>query len=513
MTKKNKALFWIMLGLTTFTIFFNLGAFPLLDPDETVYAETPKEMIAFDDFVSPRIYGEYWYDKPPMYYWLVAASFKIFGINEFAARFPSALFGVLCVWLAYWAGKKFFSQTIGIVSALVLTTSIEYFYVAKAAVTDTTLTLFLTAALVSFLDKKYYLFYLFAALATLTKGPIGLLFPGAIIFLYLLATKRWHELKNMKLPVGVVIYALVALPWYMIMYQIHGAVFLDTFIGYNNITRFTMAEHANTSSWYFFVPVLIIGFFPWTALLGQAVRASLLERGNQARTLLFLNIWAFFIFIFFSISSTKLVTYILPMYPPIALLVGWYLGGWLEGEQQKKWPYSWPVVLTGLVVILVGGMYFGVRDMPELAVGLAVLAVVMIAMTGMVWFAVRRNNPARSFWGQVVAMTIVAGVLVTILVPAVAPQFTTYTIAGEFRTVYDGKSPVYIMKPLHPGFTFYTGVYGAEIKSSGDVKQAVMRNDSAYYVIRQSEYTALGDKERAALTIMAQTNNLLLLKQ
>ncbi|MBP2651333.1 MAG: hypothetical protein H6Q74_2158 [Firmicutes bacterium] len=100
MTKKNKALFWIMLGLTTFTIFFNLGAFPLLDPDETVYAETPKEMIAFDDFVSPRIYGEYWYDKPPMYYWLVAASFKIFGINEFAARFPSALFGVLCVWLA-----------------------------------------------------------------------------------------------------------------------------------------------------------------------------------------------------------------------------------------------------------------------------------------------------------------------------------------------------------------------------------------------------------------------------
>lgn len=513
MTKKNKPLFWIVVGITVFIIFFQLGSFPLLDPDEPVYAETPKEMIAVGDFVSPRIYGESWYDKPPMYYWLVAAAFKVFGINEFAARFPSALLGVLCVLLVYRAGSRLFGQTAGIAGALVLATSIEYFYVAKAAVTDITLTLFLTAALLSFLERRYYLFYFFAALASITKGPIGLVFPVAIIFLYLLATKNWQELKNMKIPAGVIIYSVVALPWYIVMYQIHGAAFLDTFIGFNNITRFTTAEHTETSSWYFFVPVLMLGFFPWTALLVQAVYASLTEGRKQVPALLFLNIWAFFIFIFFTISSTKLVTYILPMYPPLALLVGWYLGRWLDGDRHNQLCYSWPVILSGLVVLLVGGIYFGVKAMPELTNGLLVMAAVLITMAGTVWYAVRRGNPAVGFWGQVVAMTIVATILVTVLVPAVAPQVTTRDIASRFSAVYDGKSPVYVVKFLHPGFAFYTDVYGTEVISGDDIKKAVAKNSTAYYVIRQLEYNSLDSQERAALTIMAQSYEVLLLKQ
>ena len=93
MDKNNKKWFWIILGLTSFIIFFQLGSIPLLDPDEPVYAETAKEMLAFGDFISPRIYGEFWYDKPPLYYWLTAASFKLFGVSEFAARLPAAFCG------------------------------------------------------------------------------------------------------------------------------------------------------------------------------------------------------------------------------------------------------------------------------------------------------------------------------------------------------------------------------------------------------------------------------------
>ncbi|WP_371363609.1 Undecaprenyl phosphate-alpha-4-amino-4-deoxy-L-arabinose arabinosyl transferase [Sporomusa rhizae] len=513
MAHKNKSLLWIVLGITAFVIFFHLGSSPLLDPDEPVYAETPKEMILFGDYISPRIYGEYWYDKPPMYYWLVAAAFKVFGVNEFAARFPSALLGVLCVLLVYRAGTRFFGQTAGVVGALVLTTSIEYFYVAKAAVTDITLTLCLTAALLSFLEKKYYLMYLFAALATVTKGPIGLVFPGAILFLYFLATKNWQEIKNMKIPAGIIIYAVVALPWYIAMYQFHGNAFLDTFIGFHNVARFTTAEHTETSGWYFFIPVLMLGFFPWTALLVQSVRASLLEGRKQKPALLFLNIWVLFIFIFFTISSTKLVTYILPMYPPLALLVGWYLGRWIEGYQPKGWRYSWPVVLSGLVLLLVAGMYLGVKMMPELTTGLILLSVVMIMMAGTVWYAVKRGNPSVGFWGQVVAMSIAATIFIAVLLPAAAPQFTTRGIASQFSAVYDGKSPVYVVKFLHPGFTFYTNVYGTEVLTSADISKAVAKNSSAYYVMRQLEYKALGARERADLTIVAQSNEMLLLKQ
>jgi 4-amino-4-deoxy-L-arabinose transferase-like glycosyltransferase len=139
-------------------------------------------------------------------------------------------------------------------------------------------------------------------------------------------TRRFNEFKYMKIPMGIIIWAIITLPWYWAMYQIHGSAFIDGFIGVNNITRFTTAEHVKTSAWYFFIPVLLLGFFPWTSLMVQAIKESLTtKRRDEYATLLFFTIWAVFIFVFFSISSTKLVTYILPMYPPLAILIGWYL--------------------------------------------------------------------------------------------------------------------------------------------------------------------------------------------
>ena len=148
-----------LLLLSVFVMFFNLGSVPLLDPDEPVYAESPKEMLAAGDLLSPKIYGYYWFDKPPMYYWLVAGSYKIFGINDFAARFPSALLGIVLIFTGYYFANKFFNEKVAMYSALILLTSVEFFYLSKAAVTDITLTLFLSVALFLFMQKKYYLFY------------------------------------------------------------------------------------------------------------------------------------------------------------------------------------------------------------------------------------------------------------------------------------------------------------------------------------------------------------------
>lgn len=156
-----KKQFWLMLLLTIVTIFVNLGSIPLLDPDEPVYGETPKEMIQYNDYLSPRIYGEFWYDKPPMYYWLVAGAYKLLGIVELAARLPSAVLAVLCVATVCYFTTKLFDSRTGILSGLVLATSLEFFYLAKAAVTDITLTLFLTLTLLCFLNRHYHLFYFF----------------------------------------------------------------------------------------------------------------------------------------------------------------------------------------------------------------------------------------------------------------------------------------------------------------------------------------------------------------
>ncbi|VBB08280.1 dolichyl-phosphate-mannose-protein mannosyltransferase [Lucifera butyrica] len=504
--------FWLLVILTAITVFVCLGRPPLLDPDEPVYGETPKEMILYHDYLSPRIYGQVWYDKPPMYYWLVAASYKTFGINEFAARFPSALLAVAGVVLVYLAGTKLFNQRAGIAGGLVLATSLEYFYLGKAAVTDITLTLFLSASLLCFLLRRYYLFYFFAALATLTKGPIGFLFQGAIILIWLALTRRFGELKQMKIPAGIAIFAIVAGPWYWLMYQIHGAAFINGFIGINNIVRFTTAEHARTSGWYFFIPVLILGFFPWTSVLVQAVRSSLTTKGTgEYSSLLFLNIWAAFIFFFFSISQTKLVTYILPVFPPLAMLVGWYLDRCERNYRLKGEGLVWPVVLTLLCMVLLGGIAVGIKVLPAIKAGAIGIGLVLILMTIATWYFLRRRKVLSAVWGQAAGMALVSVIIVTLLMPPVADSLSMRATSQRFTASYDGTSPVYVLKFLHPGFTFYTGVCGQEINSLEEIKRVIHKQERAYLVIKESQYQDLNKGEKGALTILAQAGNKLLL--
>jgi len=508
--------FWLVAIISIMIVFFNLGGIPLLDPDEPVYAETPKEMIAFDEFVSPRIFGEYWYDKPPMYYWLVAGSYKIFGMTEFAARFPSAILAVLCTLVVYLFGRRLFNERAGMVGALVLTTSIEFFYLGKAAVTDMTLLLFLTVSLLSFIEKKYYLAYIFAGLATLTKGPIGLLLPGAIAFSYILVTRNWSVIKRMKIPSGLLMYAIVALPWYVMMYSIHGSAFIDTFLGFHNLTRFTAPEHPEGVLWYYYIPVLILGFFPWTAIMLQSMWNSLTKSRQDFSVLVFLNIWVVVIFVFFSISQTKLVSYILPLYPPLAMIVGWYIDRlWTASNRQSS--NSWGIVLGILSLLFTVGMIMGLKTMPVLQSGVYMSAGIFIIMAVAVAYFLWRKDIGRAFGVQIIGMGLFAMVLVTVLFPAAAPNFTMKNMAQEFKTQYDGTSPVYVIKFLHPGFSFYTDVYGTELKPDRELKtdpelrEAIQVRQRAYFVIRSSDYKRLADADRQGLTVLANVDDKVLL--
>ncbi len=511
MVRRLDSRFWLVACIAAIIMFYNLGMIPLLDPDEPVYAETPKEMINYNEFLSPRIYGEYWYDKPPLYYWLVAAAFKIFGISEFSARFPSALLALAGVLILYLWGREVFNKRAAMAGALILATSIEYFYLGKAAVTDITLTFCLTLALLGFITKRYYMLYIFTGLATLTKGPVGFLFPGAIILLYLAVTNRWRVLLEMKLARGLPLFALVALPWYVFMVSTHGNAFIDTFLGFHNITRFTSPEHPEVVVWYYFVPVLVLGFFPWTAILVQAVWASLLKSSPEhSRPLLFMNIWAVFIFIFFSISQTKLVSYILPMYPPLALIAGWYIDQvWASREHHKIWAITFSLLAGGLIA----GMYTGAKFLPPVTAGFMLLAVLIGSMTLCTIVFMWRRQTGRVFWTQVTGMVLFSLVLVSQLFPAAAPYFTAKYIAEKFTASYDGQSPVYIIKFLHPGFAYYTDFYGQEINIA-DLAAAVNLPGKAYFIIQQADYQLLVEAERQKLKVVDQSaDKMIMLKE
>lgn len=510
MNKKIGTAFWLITVVAAFIVLLNLGAIPLLDPDEPVYAQTPKEMLQTNDFVSPRIYGDYWYDKPPLYYWLVVLSFKLFGISEFAARFPSALLSVLCALTVYYSGKQLFNERVGILGSLILITSIEYIYLGKAAVTDMTLTFFLTTCLLSFLQKRYYLFYICAGLATLTKGPIGLLFPGGIVFFYFLFTQNFAEIKKMNLVTGILLTILFGLPWYFVMYNIHGYAFTETFLGFHNITRFTSPEHPELGVWYYYIPVLMIGFFPWTSLLIQSVWNSLRNSREKAKILLFLNIWAIFIFLFFTASRTKLVSYILPLYPPLAIIVGWYIDRlWANSLKQKRhivWAL-FTLVITSLFVIM---MLWGGQAAPILQTNIVIMSATLELLMLLVVYFLWNKQIGLAFGTKIATMTIVSVLLFTMIFPILAPNFTSYHIAQTFKTHYDGKSDVYIAKFLRPGFSFYTDVYGSEI-TADNLSATVNHAGRAYFILSQTEYKRLSQSDRNKLRILSNSADKLLL--
>ena len=490
-TKKVWLAVALILCVASLLMFTFLATPPLLDPDEPVYAETAREMLQFGDYISPRIYGDFWYDKPPVYYWLVAAAFKVFGFGEFAARFPSAFFAVSGAVLVYLAGRRLINERAALLAALVLATSLEYFYLGNAAVTDMTLNFFLTAALLSFLRQKYYLLYGFAALAVMTKGPVALFFCGVIISLHLLVTGSLNRIKTMKVVSGSVLLAVIALPWYGVMYSLHGMDFIDTFLGFHNVTRFLQPEHASGAIWYYYIPVLILGFFPWSAFLVQAFLAGSKAKGECRDTCIFLVIWAAVVFLFFSLSQTKLVSYILPMYPPLALLTGYYFDKvWTE---QRYKALSCAAVVFGSVAVLLGAglVYAGTAVTMELMASVRVLAVILAVMTASVLLLSVQRNFGAVFITQVLGAMIFAGVLMTQALPVITPGLSVKPFVNEFKQYYDGQAPVYVEKFYRPGFMYYSGVAGTELTKENLAAVAAGENGRAYLVMKKKNYDKL----------------------
>jgi 4-amino-4-deoxy-L-arabinose transferase-like glycosyltransferase len=317
----------------------------------------------------------------------------------------------------------------------------------------------------------------------------------------------------MKIPQGIILFTLFGLPWYFAMYSLHGSAFIDTFIGFHNITRFTSPEHPEGVLWYYYIPVLLLGFFPWTALMVQAIWKSIKERYQGNSAMLFLHIWAAFIFVFFSISQTKLVSYILPMYPPLAIIVGCYLEGILHRQNSRSRQFGWGITLAVLTSILAGGFFMGLKEAPEISTGVAAIGAVWGLMALGVLLCIWRRSVMAAVWTKVIGMAVFSVILVTLIFPVLAPKFSSIAIAREFARQYDKTSPVYIIKFLHPGFTFYSGVYGKELKTEKELEAALEKEEKAYYILRSMDYKLLDEKERQGLSILASDADKLLLQK
>ena len=320
-----------LLGLCLALFFFKLGARPLWNQDEGMHAATSKGMVLSGDWVTPTLNGEPFFDKPAFYNWPVALAFVAFGFTEFAARLPSALLGLGCVLVTYRLGRLLYGPRAGVLGAVVLATAGQFFVLSRIVVHDISLTFFVTLGLALWYEGyelegrgRHLLMLSYAAfgVAALAKGPLGVLLPGAIVFVFLAARKDLPFIGRMSLGWGIVIGLAIAAPWYLAV-SLRNPGYAHYFFVELNFGSFLSDQPHHPEPITYYVPTLLVGFLPWIVFLTVALVHSWRRRLEDTHGgTLYLLAWAGFILFFFSLASSKLQTYILPLFPPLAILVG-----------------------------------------------------------------------------------------------------------------------------------------------------------------------------------------------
>jgi 4-amino-4-deoxy-L-arabinose transferase-like glycosyltransferase len=321
-------LFFIPLLLYVMLLPFS----PLMEPDEGRYSAIPSAMNATGDYVTPRLKEAVYFEKPPLAYWATAIAFKIFGENEFSSRLFAALCAWGCILLTYRMGLFFHDTRTGLYAGAVITTFLYHAVIGRINILDMPLAFFVSLAIwsgfcyLASTDRRkmrLVLLYIFSALAFLTKGLIGIVFPFGVIAVWLVISHRWRETFALFSLPGILCFAAITAPW-LILVQNSNPDFFRFFFIQEHLLRYTTQIHSRYQPFYFYLPIILAGTLPWCAYLPEVLwrvrkNAGVIFDDVEKR---FLFVWIFLILIFFSVSSSKLIPYIAPVFIPIALIFG-----------------------------------------------------------------------------------------------------------------------------------------------------------------------------------------------
>jgi 4-amino-4-deoxy-L-arabinose transferase-like glycosyltransferase len=304
----------LLLVLLSLAWFGTLGIRPLYKADESRYGEISREMLASGDWVTPRLNGFRYFEKPPLQYWATAAFFSFLGEKDWVARLWTALAGFAGILLVLFAGNRLWGPPAGAYAAAVLAGSPLYVLLGQVNTLDMGVSVFLAAALVAFLLGRMLWFWVACALAMLSKGLIGIALPGMAIVVFLLVKRDWPLIRRMRPAAGPLLFLALAAPWFILV-AARNPEFLHFFFVQEHFQRFTTEMHQRVEPFWFFVPILAAGIGPWLLPFLRSLR----PRDDAT---LFLVIWTAVVFLFFSASDSKLPPYVLPILPAAALLVG-----------------------------------------------------------------------------------------------------------------------------------------------------------------------------------------------
>ena len=338
----------------------------LIPSDEGRYAEIAREMLVTGDWVTPRYNGYKYFEKPPLQIWATATAFNIFGVGDWQARLWTALTGFLTIVFIGFTGARIYSSRAGWLAAVALASSPMWVIGGHINSLDMGLSAFLVAALCSLLlaqtssNKTYsrnwmWACWAFMALATLSKGVIGVAIPGMVFAVYSITAWDWKIWKRLHIISGSILFLAITAPWFVLIAQ-RNPEFLEFFFIHEHLQRFTQTAHSRTGPIYFFLPLLLLGFLPWIAQVPGAIAQTWRERNREFSSGWLLTCWFVVILGFFSISQSKLPGYIIPLFPALALIVGSQLDRNLGSSNSLSLPWQ---LQTGFFAILGGiGFFF-----------------------------------------------------------------------------------------------------------------------------------------------------------
>ncbi len=457
-----------------FSFFSHLDAFGLMGPDEPRYASIARAMAETGDWVTPRLNGEPWFEKPVLYYWSAAAAMRLFGADDFSARLPSAVFATLAALALAWLARRIYGAGTAWAVLLIFPTSVGVFAFARAATTDmpfsASLALSMAAAFRALWNSDHapqrkwpILFGAMLGAATLAKGPAAIVLAAGSLGLWVAATGRWKHAWRLASPAALIAFCAVALPWYVLCAR-RNPEFLSVFLLSHNVDRFLTPVFQHEQPFWFYAPILLLGLLPWSALLAGTVRDALAlwrEKKLYETPGFFFACWAVFPLVFFSVSQSKLPGYVLPVFAPLVLLLARSLTRAIEQKDSfAQWLMEW----TGVtLLVLAGTAGFRLSKLPtqldamarsEMVVWVAVITTVGLIVSGLGW---ARKYLASLALAAVLMAALIEGVNLRIA-PQIEREISPRAAARAVQTEVRGGESIAVYRlhrAWHYGLNYY----------------------------------------------------------
>ncbi len=521
--RKETFLVLTLITLCLSLFFLRLGVRPLWDVDEGTHAVTSMEMVRSGDWITPTVNGEPFFDKPVLFNWLGALAFLVFGFTEFAARLPAAILGTGCVLVTYLLGRRLANVTVGFLAGVILATAVEFIILSRTVVHDISLVFLVTFALYLFYlayqdirHRKRNLLFLYAAmgLAVLAKGPLGLALPAMVIGLFLIFERKLSFIKQMQIGWGILIFLAVASPWYILI-SLKNPGYAKYFFVYQNLGSFVSAHPRHPAPFYYYLPVLFGGFFPWSCFLPLAFIYAVRRRFQTVPgATAFLVIWIGVIFIFFSIAGSKLPTYILPIFPAASLLTAllWHelLKAPTPGLHRGFLISFLPVVIIFMLALIYVWTHPLVKVEHESGVTVGQMNLAAFWLVGSIViaavFLLRKKD--RLFFGALVFMVVTTlHVFMLVIVPSVNPYRSTRELALQYdRLIPPGEKFTFCGR-IKETALFYTGRRAQVLKKPDQIQNYLDSDKKVYCIITRNRYSDL----KRPVYVLAQEGDKLLI--